>query len=223
MQFINNIKELCHKNETDIEPPDTIEVQPLEERKTVDIIVDRQVRTKYQRGWIRKIRKLPISEIVIHSTAGGKTAEGILRWMMGGQRAREYYKGIALFHYLIDREGGDNIVEIIDPSYWVWHSGSGNHDKKTIGIEIVNPSKTNREPCTEEQYTLLFNLIFKHLIPAYPTINQIVSHDYNRITYSRKPPKGCPGSGFDWSRLEREIVINKMKYNKLGAGALQLL
>jgi len=197
--------------------PDTIEIQPLAERKTVDIIVDRQIRTKYQQGWINKIRKNDITELVLHSTAGGLSAEGLLKWILSGERSKEYYKGIALFHYLIDRDE-PHIVEVIDPSYWVYHSSSGTHDKETIGIEMLNPSKTNRAPVTENQYTLLFNLIFKHLLPTYPTIKSIVSHDHNMQFYSKLTPKGCPGSGFDWTRLEKELTKNNIKFNRKGVG-----
>jgi len=222
MKIIDKITKCLAKRKVEVAPPEVIEVQPLIERKKLDIIVDKQVRTKYQKGWIKKIREIPIDEIVIHGTAGGNSAESLLLWMLNGQRAKEYYKGIALFHYLIDR-ADSNIVEVLDPSYWVYHSSSGKLDRKTIGIELINPSKTNREPYTEEQYTLLFDLIFKHLLPTYPTITQIVSHDYNILTYSGKPPKGCPGAGFDWSLLEKEIVINNRKYHKIKSNAIQLL
>jgi hypothetical protein len=221
MSILSNIKNLYSKNPVQIEPPDTITVQPLEERKTVDIIVDRQIRTKYQAGWINKVRTNPITEIVLHGTAGGISAEGLLLWILSGERAKEYYKGIALFHYIIDRIE-PNIVEVIDPSYWVYHSSSGIHDKETIGIEMVNPSKTNREPFTENQYTMMFNLIFKHLLPTYPFINKIVSHDYNMKTFSGLPPKGCPGVGFDWTRLEKELTKNNKKFSKIEAGAYLL-
>ena len=221
MSILNNIKDLYSKKTIKIEPPDTITVQPLEERKTVDIIVDRQIRTKYQAGWINKVRTNPITEIVLHGTAGGMSAEGLLLWILSGERAKEYYKGIALFHYIIDRIE-PNIVEVIDPSYWVYHSSSGIHDKETIGIEMVNPSKTNREPFTENQYTMVFNLIFKHLLPTYPFINKIVSHDYNMKTFSDLPPKGCPGVGFDWTRLEKELTKNNKKFSKIEAGAYLL-
>lgn len=221
MNIIGNIKNIYTKKDIKIEPPDTINVQPLEERKTVDIIIDRQIRTKYQTGWIKKVRNNPITEIVLHGTAGGLSAEGLLLWILSGERAKEYYQGIALFHYIIDRTAS-NIVEIIDPSYYVYHSSSGAHDKETIGIEMVNPSKTNRELFTESQYTLIFNLIFKHLLPTYPSVKKIVSHDFNMKTFSGLPPKGCPGVGFDWIRLEKELIKNNKKFTKIETGAYQL-
>ncbi|HRZ18959.1 MAG TPA: N-acetylmuramoyl-L-alanine amidase [Methanofastidiosum sp.] len=202
--------------------PEPIVVEPLIKRKKVNIIIDKQVRTKYQSGWIKKVRKKPITEIVIHGTAGGTTAEGMLLWMLQGERAEEYYKGEALFHYLIDRDQ-PNIVEVLDTAYYVYHSSSGKHDLETIGIECINPSKTNREPLTENQYKILFNLIFNHLLPNFPTIKSIVSHDYNMYAYSKIPPKGCPGSGFDWTRLESELENNDFKFNKITTGAYEII
>jgi len=221
MRTLDSIKNLYAQKGSQVQPPDTITVQPLEERKTVDIIIDRQVRTKYQAGWIHKVRTNPITEIVLHGTAGGMSAEGLLLWILSGERAKEYYKGIALFHYIIDRTES-NIVEVIDPSYWTYHSSSGVHDKETIGVEMVNPSKTNREPFTDNQYKLVFNLIFKHLLPTYSTIDKIVSHDHNMKVYSGMPPKGCPGSGFDWTLLEKELTKNGKKFTKIETGAYQL-
>jgi N-acetyl-anhydromuramyl-L-alanine amidase AmpD len=221
MGITNKIKDMVSSTPKVIDTPDTIKIQPLEERKIVDIIVDKQIRTKYQQGWINKIRKNPITEICIHNTGGGTSANGILYWMMLGERAAEYYKGEALFHYLIDRDKS-NIVEVIDPSYWVYHSSSGAHDKETVGIEMVNPSKGNREAPTENQYVLLFNLIFKHLLPTYSTIKSIVSHDHNMQKYSRFVPKGCPGPGFDWVRLEKEFLKNKINFNKKGVGEYEI-
>jgi len=215
--IIDKMKDMGSRKGVVIDTPDTITIQPLEERKLVDIIVDRQIRTKYQKGWINKKRDTAIKEIVLHSTGGGTSAEGLLYWMMLGERAAEYYKGEALFHYLLDRKN-PNIIEIISPEYWVYHSSSRSHDKETIGIEMVNPSKGNREAPTENQYTLLFNLIFKNLIPTYPTITSIVSHDHNMEKYSGLPPKGCPGAGFDWLRLEKEFIKNNIQFSKKGVG-----
>jgi len=196
-------------------------VQPLEDRKKVDIIIDKQIRMKYQQGWIKKVRKGNITEVVCHATAGSTSAHGIMSWVMGGERAALYNKGIGLFHYLVDRDE-PNIVEIIDPTFWVWHSTSGDHDQETIGIEHVNPSMTNRLPLTENQYELSFNLIFNHLLPQYPTIKRIVSHDYNAWKYSGIGPKPCPGPGFDWVRLEKEFLKYKLKFNKIGVGAYEI-
>lgn len=168
------------------------------------------VRDKYKVGWENKIREIDISEIVIHATAGGTTAEGVLLWVLGGEKAKNYLQGIGLFHYIIDRDES-NIIEVLDPNYWCWHSSSSSHDHGTIGIELVNPSKTNRLPFTEIQYKSLFDLIFDKLLIDYPTIKSIVSHDFNAKTFSNKPPKPCPGA-FDWKRLEAELMIRNIIY-----------
>lgn len=176
----------------------------------VNITIDKRVRDKYRKGWIKKVRKDNIIEITLHGTAGSSSTDGLLRWMYQGARAKQYYKGVALFHYAIGRKDY-KIVEVIDPDYWVYHSSSGKHDKKTIGIELLNPSKTNRDPYTDEQYGLLFDLIFEYLIPNYPTITQISSHDYNRIVYSGLSKKGCPGN-FDWDKLSKELDARGYSY-----------
>jgi hypothetical protein len=182
------------------------EIKSMEPTITKDL----RVREMYKMGWEPKLRKYDITEIVIHATAGSTTAEGILLWMLGGEKASDYKQGIGLFHYLIDRDQ-DNIIEVIDPNYWTWHSTSASHDQYTIGIEMVNPSKTNRMPFTEIQYTSLFNLIFNKLLIDYPTIKSIVSHDFNANKYSGKPPKPCPGA-FEWTRLEAELTKHNISY-----------
>lgn len=182
---------------------DDIYIQPLSARKTTNIIIDKQIRGKYRKGWIHKIRKKPITEVVLHGTAGGTSEEAMLRWMYNGERAKEYNRGVALFHYLIGRDG--DTVEVIDTDYWVYHSSSKRHDKTTIGIELINPSKMNDAQYTADQYTSLFKLIFDHLIPTYPTITKIVSHRYNRIVYGKKKDRRCPGLNFSWSKLDHEL------------------
>ncbi len=134
--------------------------------------------------------------------------------MLSGERAKEYNRGIALFHYGINPDG--RIVEVVDPDYWTYHSSAGWYDKRTIGIELMNSSKSNRNPYTAEQYESLFNLIFDHLRKVYPSITRIVGHGFNKRKYSRKN-KQCPGVGFDWSKLEAEMktrALNSEKINK---------
>jgi len=175
--------------------------------KEVNIKIDTTIRKKYKKGWAKKGRKKPIIEIVIHGTAGGSTTSGLLNWMMSGARAKKYNRGIGLFHYTIGRVG--NIVEVIDPNYWVYHSTSGNNDKQTIGIELLNPDKNNEDAYTSKQYKSLFDLIFNHLLPIYPSITRITSHRYNILTKNKKSiakkyDKNCPGN-FDWFMLDKEL------------------
>lgn len=142
-----------------------------------------------------------ISEIVIHGTGGGQSAKGIIKWMLDGEREILYKKGIALFHYEIDRNG--DIYQIIPDLNWVYHSSSGEHDKKTIGIELVNPVIFNRGPYTIDQYNSLFSLI-KKFIGLY-SINYIAGHGANKLKYSGSY-KECPGK-FDWTLLEHNFNI----------------
>ncbi len=201
--------------ETDV-PEAHVAIPEVTQRPDVDIIIDKQIRNKYKQGWINKIRNTSITEVVIHGTAGGNSATNLLRWMYNGERGSEYMKGIALFHYLIGREG--EIFEVIDPEYYVYHSTSGSHDKQTIGVEMINPDKMNAEPYTDAQYKALFSLIFDHLMPLYPTINRITSHRYNIVIYNggRITPKQCPGTGFSWEKLDAELTKRKLTFQRDG-------
>lgn len=199
-----------------------ITILPTAKEEKVDIIIEKKIRTKYKPGWIRNIRKQPITEIVLHGTGGGNTIEGFLRWMYDGERAAEYFQGIALVHYVISKSG--EIVEIIDPEYYTYHSSSGRHDLKTVCIEIMNSSKSNRDPYTAKQYIALEKLIFKHLFLLYPTINRITSHRFNILSYNTqaviaKKLKQCPGEGFNWGELDKMLKDNK--YNFLTSGNLR--
>jgi|WetSurMetagenome_2_1015567.scaffolds.fasta_scaffold02376_16 N-acetyl-anhydromuramyl-L-alanine amidase AmpD len=169
------------------------------------IIKITSIRQKYFEGFKRL--NAP-SEVVIHGTGGGSTAQGMIDWMLSGEREEEYKKGIALFHYLNDRDG--KIYEIIDPDNWVYHSSSGRHDAVTIGIEHLKPDALNKTALTEEQYdsTVEF-LVF--LINKYP-ITSIIGHVMNTIKYSGpkyvKVP--CPGE-FDWIKLQ--LLLKNAGYN----------
>jgi hypothetical protein len=197
-------------------------VIPLTERKAVNIVIDRQVRQKYQQGWIGRPRVagLPVTEFVVHGTAGGTDVESFLRWMLNGERAQEYVQGIALFHYFIGRDG--TIVEVIDPQFWVWHSSSGAHDKQTIGCELINPSKINDEPYTDAQYKALAGLI-AYLLPLYPSLKHVVSHNVNQQTYSPSyGGKQCPGAGFDWARFVNLVNVEVAKTDSVGFESIWL-
>lgn len=154
------------------------------------IIKDDKIRNKWHSGFTRY---LPPNELVLHGTGGGDT----YNWVLNGGRAKLYVKGIALFHYLIDLEG--TITEIIDPEKWVYHSSSGRHDRRTIGIEMMNIDRNNENQYNELQYLSLFDL-FVELIFKYD-IKYITSHQRNAMEYSSKI-KECPGN-FDWDRLSQ--------------------
>lgn len=214
--LLNKIPTPAPKEEPD--KLDTIEetVNPFDKSiitNSANIIIDKNIRTKYKVGWINHVRKKPITEIVIHGTGGGTTTQGFLKWMYDGERAADYVKGVGLFHFFVGKDGA--VVETLDTEYWVWHSTSDGHDENTIGIECLNSSKSNRDPYTDVQYNSLFKLIFEHLVPLYPTINRITSHKYNILKYNspsvaQKYLKDCPGNGFDWTKLD--AVLKKYGY-----------
>ena len=165
------------------------------------VIVNESIRAKYHEGFKRMDddkQPVPISEIVIHGTGGGAGVDSLIKWMMNGERASEYGRGIGLFHYVIDYDG--KIYEIINPDKWVFHSSSGIHDRCTIGIEHMNPDKKNGRPYTKEQYDASIDLI--QFLMKENDIKTIVGHTQNTLKYSGpqyvKVP--CPGN-FDWSKL----------------------
>ena len=166
------------------------------------IIQDLTIREKYHKGFPRKD---PPNEIVLHGTAGGGTFE----WMLRGARAKEYENGLALFHYLIELDG--QTIEIINPDNYVYHSSSRWHDKRTIGIELVNPDKNNAIAYNEFQYLALYDLLIE-LFERYQ-IEYLTSHKRNAAEYSHRM-KECPGN-FEWSRLEQWLSDASFDYSKI--------
>lgn len=173
------------------------------------IAIDKQIRTKYKNGWINRVRKVKPQEVVIHGTGGGNSVEGFMSWMYNDGRPG-YNDGIGLFHYLIGPKG--EVIEIIDPEYWVYHSHSDQHSVYEIGIEMMNSSKSNRDAYTQAQYDSVFKLIFEHLIPLYPSISRICGHRYNMINYNPKNYQTfyyqCPGEGFKLANLDQALTDN---------------
>lgn len=171
--------------------------------KKLTIIKNEKIREKYKRGYIKKVRGLDeITEVTFHSTAGG-TFSGIQTWMYNGERAEEYYKGIALFHYLIGLKG--EIAEIIPIDYGVYHSSCGWHDiKHTIGIEFVNKSSKNRNSITQKQYESLSYLVFDVLMKKCPNISRFATHNYNAVKFKKKP-WNCPGLGYKFDYMDNEL------------------
>ena len=171
----------------------------------MNINIDTIIRNKFHEGFTRKLGGP--KEIIIHGTGGGYTLE----WMRNGGRAEQYYKGIGLFHYLIERDG--KIWEIIHPDRWVYHSSRGRKDRRSIGIELENHSRTNQWDYSEAQYNSLFWLSFKYLKEMYPKIDVIMSHKraWQKASGGKKW-KECPGPAFDWKVLEKYMDENKMTY-----------
>lgn len=165
----------------------------------MEIHRDTMIRTKFHPGFERS---KPVSEIVIHGTGGG----GTLRYVRMGGRAEEYHRGVALFHYLIERDG--TITEIIDPRRWVYHSSRGKADENTIGIELENLDFGNLGDYEAAQYRSLLWLIFEHLMKEYPSIDVIMSHSRSYEKYNGKKKTGvpCPGPEFEWNIVEDEMI-----------------
>lgn len=194
-------------------------------KKEFEITIDDEIRKKWHQGydrtkreWNGKLVSIPITEIVIHGTAGLGTYE----WVRDGGRAKEYKQGIALFHYIIEYDI-DMIREIEPTEKAFYHSSSGKHDLSTIGIEIENPNKLNSALYLERQYEQLTSLILDFLIPKYPTIKNVVGHNFNATVYSNKPKRECPGPKFDWSKITNELDRRKISYAKVNKEAIKLL
>lgn len=210
------MSENCSEELIELGNIDKLEKIPIKEPDAPEIFHNNIVRNKYKKGWINKYRDNDsVTEIVIHGTAGGATPEGLLSWMYDGERSSDYYQGISLFHFLIGKKG--EIVEVIDPNYYVYHSTSSSHDKTTIGIELINSSKSNRDPYTAEQYIALQNLTFNYLKPRFKNISRITSHRYNILVYNRpataqKYLKQCPGTGFNWNNLDAMLRENQCTF-----------
>lgn len=169
----------------------------------MNIKIDQAIRNKWHQGFERPA---PPYEIVIHGTGGG----GTYRYILDGGRSDEYKRGIALFHYLIDRDG--TVTEIIDPDSWVYHSSSGRHDSKTIGIELLNPSHANDTEYTDRQYAAL-GLLLQELMGRY-TIRVIRGHSksYEVFNGKKKPNPQCPGN-FNWDYIANQLQLEGYKYN----------
>lgn len=197
-----------------------IEIPEVGSAQSVSISIDHTVRNKYRSGWANRMRTLPIVEAVVHATGGGTTPQAMINWMLGGERAKEYNSGIALYHYLIGRDG--LIVEIIDDNFYVFHSTSGRHDAQTLAIELINPSKNNDASFTDAQYNSLFKLILDHIFPHHNTITRIVGHKYNILKYSPQVhPKNCPGS-FEWDRLSAELQRRGFTFTRDGQAIINI-
>jgi N-acetyl-anhydromuramyl-L-alanine amidase AmpD len=165
------------------------------------IKIDDKIRMKWHRGFERPFKP---TELILHGTAGG----GTYNYVFNGGRKELYVQGIALFHFLIDVNG--ETTEIISPDRWVYHSSSGKHDEKTIGIEMINQSADNSKEYTIDQYRALFDLLVE-LLPRYP-INLIRSHNATKMIYSGSGKK-CPGN-FRWDDLGEWLADSRYDFTR---------
>ena len=171
----------------------------------MDIIKNTTIRNKYMDGFERTV---PVKYLVVHGTGGGKRAKGLLTWMNNPNQRQQarYRRGVALFHYIIDRHTG-NVIEIIDPDRWVYHASIGDMDGGTIGVELVNPNPDNRSAYHRTQYEGLTNLFF-YLKQRYPTIENVISHRYAKKVIGGNGNKNCPGN-FDWDLFAKMISAER--------------
>lgn len=171
------------------------------------LVSDYSVTEKWHRGWKRGLSE--ITEAVVHHTAGGGNINSLKSWMLAGERQESYKQGIGLFHFSIDADGA--IWKVGPISRWWFHSSCGQHDRLTVGIELIHKSG----PFAEKQYESLFWMLFEYLPHFCQNYNRIVSHDYNFNTYSNNR-KGCPGPDFSWARLEDEMKKREISYRTHG-------
>ena len=173
------------------------------------IIQENRLKEKYPNTFVRDLSV--ITEIIYHCTAGFSTYKGFIEWVLSGERDEEYKDNIGFFHFVIDREGG--IHQVFNYENWFYHSSSGRHDQKTIGIELINPSATNEDELTGAQYDALIDLTFNELFKRFH-INCIAGHSVTGLVYSghykETPP--CPGSKFRWDIIKNELIGRKFNF-----------
>lgn len=188
----------------------------------LNILQDNRVRELYHKGYARNNEP---DEITIHGTAGGRTANDIINWMLSlkeiydnpklqigkeweVKRVAQYLKGIGQFHYIIDQDG--MTTQLYPTDVWVYHSESGKHDMFTIGIELVNPLRKNGGVYTDAQYCSLARLI-EELKAQYP-INIVTTHSYNAKLYSKvDKTTPCPGDSFLFNKLMDELKLKSFR------------
>ena len=172
----------------------------------MDIIIEKEIR-KFHEGFERK--DSDITTLVIHGAGAVKSVKGLLSWMKSGgvmpdgsTREAQYRKGVALFHYTIDRDG--QVYEIINPHNWVYHSSTGKVDRCTIGVELINGTPDNSGQYTAGQY-LSLSMLVKYLNGVFNSqITRLVGHGQYKLQHAGAG-KECPGKGFDWARFSYMI------------------
>lgn len=107
---------------------------PVRQPAAPPIVIDQKTFRLPPSGYIAEEHKKDL--IVLHFTAGTSARSAYHTWLAAAARVATAY--------ILDTDG--KIYELFDPSYWAYHLGvkgsdSANHlhDKRSIGIEIVNP------------------------------------------------------------------------------------
>jgi len=113
---------------------DHSEPEPLTEPVSGSIPVDQVTLRLPASGYIAERR--PKDLIVLHFTAGSTAQGAYAAWASAAARVAAAY--------IVDVDGA--IYETFDPSCWAYHLGikgaasaDHRHDKRSVGIEIVNP------------------------------------------------------------------------------------
>jgi N-acetyl-anhydromuramyl-L-alanine amidase AmpD len=143
-------------------------------------------------------RTKPVTRFTIHGTGGGN-AKNIFGWWDSLKphhtTYKRYQKGIALFHYMIEKNSEGTIYEIIDPDFWVYHASVGSWDMGSIGVELCNKGRDNSGDYWRSQYASLLELLI-HCCEKYP-IKEVISHNRAKRLV-RGSGKNCPGNNFLW-------------------------
>jgi len=149
--------------------------------------------------------------LIIHSTAGGSSAEAIGEWFQNPASQ-------AATHYVIGQDG--TVVQCVDEGQSAWGNGrvEGGADswwaasnpspnQVTISIEHVKPSSDNSDLITPAQMaasvTLVRNIISRHpgIRMAYGTNDGGIIGHFSMSPQSRER---CPGP-YPWEQLFNEL------------------
>jgi len=173
----------------------------------VEIKKDTIIRNKFHPGFTRT---KDVTIMAVHGTGGGGTLHWIRNTLKSSSaRARMWARGVALFHYLIRRNG--EIWNIIDPTKWVYHASIGKLDIGTIGVEMLNPDPRNINPYTKAQYQAL-EWLYAHVRENfYAEMNTIAGHGRLKQKVSGGW-KNCPGEGFYWNQFRQILTENNWVY-----------
>lgn len=134
-----------------------------------------------------------IDTVVVHATVN-PTLENTTSWF-------QTEKSQVSSHFTIGKDG--SVIQNVSTFDRAWHAGVSvdafgktNLNNTSIGIELVNLND-GKDPFTDAQVTIL-GFVIHEMMRRYPTIKQIVSHEFIAIPRGRKSdPKNFP-----WEKLK---------------------
>jgi N-acetyl-anhydromuramyl-L-alanine amidase AmpD len=162
--------------------------------------------------------------IVLHFTAGGTARGAFYTWLNNPEHV-----GTA---YIVDTDGV--IYELFDPSYWAYHlgiKGMSIHDRRSIGIEIVNVGPLKPSPldsnvlnwwpnnwgtrwCVKEQMDRYVESSFRGVgcFAAFPepqmkSVGALVKHLCDRFNIKKCIPPRAQRSEYDLSYFRSYLGI----------------